>query len=182
MQNDKRQRFEVSFRDVKYPRLEFKTGKLLLVLPFGHSPEVVLNKHKKWIENKEKLIKDYMKEAEKKRIFKREEEELKELIRSFVKKDCEELKERVNKIFFRKMKTKWASCSKKRNLTINTLMKFLPDYLIEYIIFHEIAHLKERKHNKNFWKIVSRKFKNYEEMEKELFIYWFLIWEKYNKS
>ena len=76
------------------------------------------------------------------------------------------------------MKTKWASCSKKRNLTINTLMKFLPDYLIEYIIFHEIAHLKERKHNENFWKIVSRKFKNYEEMEKELFIYWFLIWKK----
>ena len=178
MQIDKRQRFEVSFRNIKYPRLEFKTGKLLLVLPFGHSPEVVLKKHKKWIENKEKLIKDYIREAEKRKIFKRENEEFKELIYSVVEKDCKELKERINKIFYRKMKTKWASCSKKRNLTINILMKFLPDYLIEYIIFHEIAHLKERKHNKNFWKIISKKFKNYEEMEKELFIYWFLIWKE----
>lgn len=40
------------------------------------------------------------------------------------------------------MKTKWASFSPKNNLTINKLMKYLPDDLIEYVIFHEISHLR----------------------------------------
>jgi len=81
----------------------------------------------------------------------------------------------INKIFFRMMKTKWASCSKKRNLTINKLMKYLPEKLLKYIVFHEIAHLKQKKHNDIFWEIISRKFNNYEDLEKELFIYWFKL-------
>lgn len=81
----------------------------------------------------------------------------------------------INKIFFRTMKTKWASCSKKRNLTINKLMKYLPEKLLKYIVFHEIAHLKQKRHNDIFWEIISRKFNNYEDLEKELFIYWFKL-------
>ena len=81
----------------------------------------------------------------------------------------------MKKIYFRKMKTKWASCSAKRNLTINTLMKYLPDYLIKYVIFHEIAHLKEKRHNDEFWKIVSKKFVNYQKLERDLFVYWFQV-------
>ncbi|MBU3965756.1 MAG: M48 family metallopeptidase [Euryarchaeota archaeon] len=73
------------------------------------------------------------------------------------------------------MKSKWGSCSPKKNLTINTLLKYLPEEIIEYVIFHEMAHLIERKHNEKFWKIISNKFQNYEENEKELFEYWFLI-------
>lgn len=81
----------------------------------------------------------------------------------------------INKIFFRMMKTKCASCSAKRNLTINKLMKHLPEHLLKYIVFHEIAHLKQKRHNDIFWEIISRKFNNYEDLEKELFIYWFKL-------
>jgi len=81
----------------------------------------------------------------------------------------------INKIFFMAMKTKWANCSKKRNLTINKLMKYLPEKLLKYIVFHEIAHLKQKRHNDIFWEIISRKFNNYEDLEKELFIYWFKL-------
>ncbi|MBU4075475.1 MAG: M48 family metallopeptidase, partial [Euryarchaeota archaeon] len=76
------------------------------------------------------------------------------------------------------IKSKWGSCSPNKNLTINTLLKYLPENLIEYVIFHEMVHLIERKHNKLFWKFIAIKFDNYEEKEKELFEYWFLIQKK----
>lgn len=81
------------------------------------------------------------------------------------------MKVSVNKIYFRKMKTKWASCSSKKNLTINTLLRYLPKDLIEYVIYHEMAHLVEKRHNERFWKIISHRFPDYKKVEKELFIY-----------
>ena len=116
-----------------------------------------------------------MEASKDKKIFDRTEKEFRELVYSIVERFSEDLDLNFNKIYFRKMRTKWASCSSKKNLTINKLMKYLPLNLIEYVIFHELAHLIEKKHNKNFWSIISKKFDNYEELEKELFVYWFLI-------
>jgi predicted metal-dependent hydrolase len=73
------------------------------------------------------------------------------------------------------MKTKWASCSSKKNLTINRPMRFLPEPALRYVIFHEIAYLEEKKHNGCFWKRISKRFDNYQELEKDLFIYWFKL-------
>lgn len=44
--------YDVAFRDIKYPRLEFKTGTLLVVLPKGENETRILRKHRRWIENK----------------------------------------------------------------------------------------------------------------------------------
>jgi len=73
------------------------------------------------------------------------------------------------------MKTKWASYSQKGNLTINILLKYLPEQLIKYVIFHEMTHSIEKRHNESFWKIISQKYVNFESMEKELLIYWFQL-------
>ena len=73
------------------------------------------------------------------------------------------------------MKTKWASYSQKGNLTINALLKYLPERLVRYVVFHEMIHSIEKRHNENFWKIITKKYINYEEMEKALLMYWFLI-------
>lgn len=108
-------------------------------------------------------------------MVERTEREFKDLIYSFVKRTSRELGSKLNKIYFRTMKTKWASLSGKRNLTINKLMKDLPEHLLNYIIFHEIVHLKEKKHNDKFWKRISRKFDNYQDLEKDLFVYWFQV-------
>lgn len=82
---------------------------------------------------------------------------------------------KVNKVLFRKMRTKWASCSSKENITVNSLAQGFPDNLLEYLLSHEVAHIPER-HNRRFWGIVSTRFPNHEELESELFSYWFLIW------
>jgi predicted metal-dependent hydrolase len=167
--------YSVSHRNVKYPRLEFGTGKLLLILPFEFKPEVFLEKHKGWIIKKTGFIKECLEETSKKKIARRTEKEFRDLIHFSVKKASKEFGERLEKVYFRKMKTKWASCSAKKNLTVNTLMKFLPSRLIRYVICHEIIHLKERRHNGQFWEMVSKKFNNYQDLEKDLFVYWFQV-------
>lgn len=171
----KRITYKISHRDVKYPRLEFKTGELVCVLPFGESPDILLEKHKDWIDKKSKFIEECLKAAENKELILRENNQFKELIYSYVDQVCNELAVQLNNIYFRRMKTKWASLSPQRNLTVNVLMKHLPVYLIEYIIFHEIVHTLEKRHNEHFWKIVAGRFSDYQDRERDLFIYWFLI-------
>ncbi|OGF68232.1 MAG: hypothetical protein A2Y62_16020 [Candidatus Fischerbacteria bacterium RBG_13_37_8] len=167
--------YKITHRAVHYPRLEFKTGELVLILPFGLSPDKLMEKHSKWIKEKFNFIAECIEDASEKRIPDRTIHEFKELVLRFMKKASKNLHKVPHKVHFRKMKTKWASMSSKKKLTINILMQYLPNNLIEYVIFHEIAHLIVKKHNEVFWKIVSQRFKNYKKLEKELFSFWFLI-------
>lgn len=107
--------------------------------------------------------------------MKRSDEELKDLILSYVKSISQELDVNVNKVRFQRMKSRWGSCSSKRNLNFNRYLKYLPSQLIEYIVFHEVAHLLEMGHNKKFWSIISTRFPNYKKMEDELLIYWLSV-------
>ena len=176
--------YDIVHRNIKYPRLEFKTGRLLLVLPKGHTDYGdLIEKHQDWILKRSSEIAAALEQAQKKKLdLERTDEELKQMIGCIVENISSDLKINLNNIYFRSMKSKWGSCSPNKNLMINTLLKYLPDNLIEYVIFHEMIHLKERKHNEHFWKIISTKFDNYEEKETELFEYWFLIQKVVNSS
>jgi hypothetical protein len=174
--------YTVAYRDVKHPRLEFKTGTLLLILPKNHkNPKQTLEKYKKWIQRKQQTIKKALQEAKTKTINQtRTEKELKALVNTLAQNYQKELNTHINKIIYRKMKTKWASHSRNNNLTVNTLLKYLPNDVIEYIIYHEITHSLERKHNERFWRLVNKKFPDYETKEKDLLTYWFLIQKTIN--
>lgn len=171
--------YKVSYRDIKYPRLEFKAGELLCVLPFGHEQDSLLEKHRVWIDKKSDFIAKCLSDAKNKKLTKRTDEEFKKLVFKYIDSASRELNAGLNGIFFRTMRTKWASLSPKRNLTLNTLMTHLPEQLIEYITFHETAHTIEKRHNEKFWDIIARKFGDHSEMEGDLFAYWFVIADKY---
>lgn len=167
--------YKVSYRNVKYPRLEFTTGKLLLVLPLNSKPEIILKKHKSWIEKKMKFIKNCLNYSTGIQLINRDDNRFKEFIYLNAKNAECDFKVKFHSIYFRRMKTKWASLSPRKSLTINTFMKYLPAYLIRYIIYHEAAHLIEKRHNGRYWKLIERKFKNYKKMERDMFVYWFKI-------
>ncbi|HSQ02039.1 MAG TPA: YgjP-like metallopeptidase domain-containing protein [Methanobacterium sp.] len=169
--------YEVIHRKVKYARLEIKTDKMRLIMPLNYNEdEEIIKKHEKWIYNKISLIKASQKEAENKELnFVRTHKEFKDMVLSSVEKFSRILGVEVNKVFFKKMKTRWGSCSSRRNVNINKYLMHLPSYLIEYVVFHEVAHLVEMGHNKRFWKIIEQKYPDYKDMEDELLLYWLLI-------
>ncbi len=75
----------------------------------------------------------------------------------------------------RKQRTRWASCSPyDGRMSFNLRMAFIPKDLVEYIIFHELTHDKEIHHNSKFYKIISDRFPNFKDYEKELNKHWLL--------
>jgi len=171
--------YDVVQRDVKYPRLELKLGNLLVVLPKGYrNHEKLIEKHKNWIYNKISTLKNSMEETKHRKLnLKRTDQEFRNLVHFFAEKISRELNVSFNRIYFRKMTSRWGSCSSKKNININTFLKYLPEKMIEYVVFHEMVHLVERKHNKRFWSIISLRFSDYKKIKKELFVYWLLIHE-----
>jgi len=169
---------EVLVREVKYPRIEFKTGRLTLIVPPGTDPQEILERHEGWIAGKVTFIREHLEAAKGMDLERRTRGEFRELVLSCAERMERDLGVEANKIFFRRMSTKWASCSSKKNITINSLARFLPDRLVEYLVFHELAHLLEMRHSDRFWNIVATRFPDHSELEGNLFSYWFLIWEQ----
>ena len=62
---------------------------------------------------------------------------------------------RFSRITIRNQRTKWGSCSAKGNLNFNCLLMLCPLYVREYIVVHELCHLKELNHSKRFWNLVE---------------------------
>lgn len=73
-----------------------------------------------------------------------------------------------NRISVRNQITRWGSCSKHRNLNFNYKILFLASALSDYIIVHELCHLKEFNHSANFWALVAKNIPDYKERRKEL--------------
>jgi len=64
---------------------------------------------------------------------------------------------KVARVFVQRMKTKWGSCNaRSRNIRLNTDLAKKPRECLEYIIVHELIHLRERHHNDNFTALVNR--------------------------
>ena len=77
-------------------------------------------------------------------------------------------KETINNIRFKNNQSNWGSCSSKQNLNFSARLLFAPSDVIDYVIVHELAHLKELNHSQKFWKIVADVMPNYKEKEKWL--------------
>ena len=75
---------------------------------------------------------------------------------------------KYNNIKIRDQKTRWGSCSSKRNLNFNYRLIFLPRGLAEYIVIHEFCHLAHMNHSKEFWALVEKLSPDYKKHKKLL--------------
>lgn len=66
------------------------------------------------------------------------------------------------------VRSRWGSCSAKGDITISTRLLFAPEPVRDYVILHELAHLREMNHSRKFWDIVARYVPDYKKHTKWL--------------
>lgn len=98
-------------------------------------------------------------------------EEAKQFVPLLVEKWSKKMLLPPTSIRFRKTKRQWGSCSAKNVLSFNTMMMKLPQDVIQYIIVHELAHIKHKHHQKSFWKLVEQHLPDYKQRVTELHTY-----------
>jgi predicted metal-dependent hydrolase len=75
---------------------------------------------------------------------------------------------RPSKLIIRTMKSRWGSCSGKGIITLNTELIKLSDRYIEYVIAHELCHLKHHNHGTLYYKLLSELFPDWKAVRKEM--------------
>lgn len=151
----------------------FPGGRVLVTIPKRASikaGEKFLKSKAFWVEKKLREMKD-----EPERLRKGNPDEYlryKEPARMFITEKVAELNRyygySYGKISIRNQKTRWGSCSSKGNLSFHYRLFFLPREQAEYVIVHELCHLKEMNHSSRFWKLVAQLVPNHKEIRKSL--------------
>lgn len=72
------------------------------------------------------------------------------------------LRKKFGRITIRDTKSRWGSCSSEGNLSFCWRLVFAPREVLEYVVAHEIAHLKYMDHSPAFWATVEKLCPNYE--------------------
>lgn len=70
---------------------------------------------------------------------------------------------------------RWGACNSKGSICLNFRVIMLPPPLIDYVLVHELCHLVEMNHSKNFWKLVSTFLPDYENRKYAIKEYSFLL-------
>ncbi|OIO30827.1 hypothetical protein AUJ77_01625 [Candidatus Nomurabacteria bacterium CG1_02_43_90] len=152
----------------------FGDGSVMVTSPFGVEFSII----EKFIADKKQWISDkitFFKHTDRKafRIFSRKDylenkDRALTLVTDRVRFYNQTLGYSFNKIFIKNQKTRWGSCSSKKNLSLNYKIVFLSQKHQDYIIVHEMCHLKEFNHSKKFWALVEETLPDYLETKKEL--------------
>ena len=62
------------------------------------------------------------------------------------------------KVRIKNQRSRWGSCSSQRNLNFNWRLVEAPDYVLDYVVVHELCHLWEMNHSARFWRLVGLYF------------------------
>ncbi len=155
----------------------------LSVRPSGH----VLLSRPWWVREKEALAflerhKDWLEEIHRKHLSslppdlrandREHYKKNKERARALLKKKVEYWNRfygfRFTAIRVADQKSRWGSCSSKGTLSFSYKVLFLPEELQDYLVVHELCHLKEMNHSADFWELVSRTIPRFKERRRDL--------------
>jgi len=100
--------------------------------------------------------------------FLRYREEAEELVRSRLASLNERYRFSFRAVRIKIHTTRWGSCSSRGNLNFNYHIVFLPIALVDYIVAHELCHLREMNHSGAFWNLVAEAIPDYRERRRAL--------------
>src|SRR3989338_5484159 len=74
----------------------------------------------------------------------------------------------VKTVSIRSQRTRWGSCSSRNTISLNWRLIMAPDWVSDYVVYHELAHLTHMNHSKEFWQLVERYVPNHKDAQKWL--------------
>ena len=154
---------------IKNMYIHIKEGKVIVKAPIRLKDKYIqefINKKSKWIYENVKRYEQKPKKEEK--IEAKDVERLKFVIEKSIEKYSKTLYVMPNKVRIKDIKYAWGSCSSKRNITINLKLANKGEKVIEYVVLHEMCHLREMNHSKKFWDLVEKNMNDYKIYKKEL--------------
>lgn len=95
-------------------------------------------------------------------------EKAREQIHEVIEKYIDKVEGDYNRVYIRNQKTKWGSCSGKKNLSFNFRLIMAPPEVLEYVVVHELVHLEKPEHSKEFWGKLSNLLPDYQDRKKWL--------------
>ena len=72
------------------------------------------------------------------------------------------------KVVVKNSKTRWGSCSFDNSINLSLHLMRLPDYLVDYVILHELVHTKIKNHSRDFWQLLDIVSGNAKKLDKEV--------------
>lgn len=170
--NNKEYNYEIIYKKIKNIYLRVKDNVICISAPRRVkiiNIEKFIFKKADWIEKvslKQAKIKDEKKSSKKEKLY--SDDNFIRLINEYVSIYSNKLKLYPNKISIKKLKYAWGSCTSKKNISYNYELIYKEKNLIEYVIVHELVHLKYMNHQKNFWNLVEEYIPDYKERRKML--------------
>ena len=157
----------------KYMRLQVQPGgAVILTAPFRTPTETIerfVHAQKGWIERQVARMRRFKTlPVSGRRAYLRHREEARDFITERVEYWNKEYGFRFNRIAIKNTKRLWGSCSRKGNLNFSYALLFLPRELADYVVVHELCHLKEHNHGPRFWKQVEKSLPDFAAHRREL--------------
>lgn len=166
--------YSVMYAARKTMALEIREGKLIVRVPDGLSEAEIqnfLHAHIRWIRNrmeqKTQTLPDQFSPEERKHLM----HQAGEILRAKTAYYARLMGVTYHRIFIKEQKTVWGSCSSKGNLNFNWKLIFTGPDQLEYVVVHELAHLKQMNHSPAFWREVEKVLPDYKERRKRLKAY-----------
>ena len=165
----KKKKAEIEKRDPKFHPKEFVNGEGFLYLGRYYKLKIVdnqkeplkfengfyLSSYASLLRAKEVFIKWYKKAAYKK---------ISERVKWYAQKSGF----KYNRINITNAQKRWGSCSYKGNLNFSWRLIMAPLLVVDYVVIHELVHLEEKNHTKNFWNKIKVLMPEYERYDKWL--------------
>lgn len=148
--------------------LQVKNSQLIVKAPFFVTKNYILafiDKHKNWIDKK--ISQQWQSLIDINKI-----EKYKKQAREYIPNRVQEIAEKYgyeyNKIKINSARTRWWSCTSQKNLNFTFRLILTPPEIIDYVICHELSHLKHMNHSQKFWNEVYKMDSNYKKHDKWL--------------